>query len=242
MYNNLTDEQFMLIQASTLYVLNEEKRIVRVNEPGETDSPVIFIGKTRNSVHTYVSMLAPEQLVEELKDEISSSINMVRLCNMIGKYNVVNNVWIGPAYAYIKDIPPHIPDSGVITIREDNAHMLSRHFESFAQEITERQPMTGYVVEGQVVSLCCSARSSDQAAEASITTAENFRGRGLAEKVVAKWIGEVLRAGKIPLYSTSWDNLSSQRVAQKLGLHPYGVDFNITVDSKVQNKNIGNSL
>lgn len=238
MYNNLTEDQLMQIQASTLYVLNEEKRIVRVNESGETDSPVIFIGKTRNSVYTYVSKHAPEQLVEELRDQIFSSINMVKICHMIGKYHVVKNVWIGPAYAYIKDIPPHIPEDGVITIRDDNAHTLSRHFESFAQEITERQPMAGYVVEGQVVSLCCSARSSDRAAEASLTTAEDFRGRGLAEKAAAKWIGEVLRAGKIPLYSTSWDNLSSQRVAQKLGLHPYGVDFNITVNSKEQDRNI----
>ncbi|SMF80758.1 Predicted acetyltransferase [Paenibacillus uliginis N3/975] len=227
---DLNDDQLMQIQASTLYVLDETGRMIRINEPGETDSPALFIGKTHNSMHTYISDRLPEAIAEELNDHIKSSINIVMLCEIIGKYSAVKNVWIGPAYAYLHSIPPSMEDEQVMVINENNAHMLSRHFDHLTLKLTEHLPIVGYVWDGQVVSLCCSARISDRATEASLSTVEDFRGRGLAAKVTAKWIGEVLKQGRIPLYSTSWDNLNSQRVAQKLGLHPYGMDFNITVE------------
>nr|WP_237391811.1 GNAT family N-acetyltransferase [Paenibacillus dendrobii] len=86
------------------------------------------------------------------------------------------------------------------------------------------------MVEGEVVSVCCSARISGKAAEASLKTMEAYRGQGLAPRVVQAWCSEVARQGLIPLYSTSWDNLSSQTVARKLGLHPYGMDLNIRTE------------
>ncbi|MGH2617528.1 MAG: GNAT family N-acetyltransferase, partial [Thermomicrobiales bacterium] len=41
------------------------------------------------------------------------------------------------------------------------------------------------------------------------------------------WAQAVRQEGRIPLYSTSWENLASQAVARKLGLVLYGVDLDI---------------
>jgi hypothetical protein len=42
------------------------------------------------------------------------------------------------------------------------------------------------------------------------------------------WARAVRAQGATPFYSTSWDNLASQRVADRLGFLPVGVDFHIT--------------
>lgn len=228
--DGLNDDQLMKIQASTLYVLNEAERMIRINEPDAVSAPALFIGKTCSSVYTYVSHQVPVAIVEELNDEIQSPINIIKLCTIIEKFSKVKQVWIGPAYAYLHPTPPSMEDEQVVVIQENNVHMLSRHFDHLIHCLTDHMPIAGYVVDGQVVSLCCSARISERAAEASLSTVVDFRGKGLAAKVTAQWIAEVLKQGRIPLYSTSWDNLSSQRVAQKLQLHAYGMDFNITVE------------
>ena len=78
------------------------------------------------------------------------------------------------------------------------------------------------------MSFCCSVRISPQADEAGVETLEDYRGRGYATNVVAGWAIAVRELGRIPLYSTSWDNVVSQSVAKKLGLILYGVDLHFT--------------
>jgi predicted GNAT family acetyltransferase len=90
-----------------------------------------------------------------------------------------------------------------------------------------RQPCLAIVDHGRLASLCYSARNTPVAAEAGVDTLEEFRGRGYAPAVVAAWARAVRREGRVPLYSTSWDNLASRSVARKLGLVMYGADFSI---------------
>ncbi|HZS91689.1 MAG TPA: GNAT family N-acetyltransferase, partial [Chloroflexota bacterium] len=45
--------------------------------------------------------------------------------------------------------------------------------------------------------------------------------------VVAGWARAIRASGRIPLYSTSWDNHASQAVARKLGLVQYGTDLSL---------------
>ena len=52
------------------------------------------------------------------------------------------------------------------------------------------------------------------------------RARGVS--AVAGWATAVEKTGAIPLYSTSWKNIASQKVAERLGLSMFGVDFHIT--------------
>jgi predicted GNAT family acetyltransferase len=94
-------------------------------------------------------------------------------------------------------------------------------------DLPSRLPCLATVVDGRLASLCLSARNTPIAAEAGVETLDEFRGRGYAPAVVAAWARAVREEGRIPLYSTSWDNLASRSVARKLGLVLYGADFSI---------------
>jgi len=64
--------------------------------------------------------------------------------------------------------------------------------------------------------------------EAGVETAPPYRGRGHAAQVVAAWARAVLELGRVPLYSTSWQNEASRAVARKLSLIRFGDDLHIT--------------
>jgi predicted GNAT family acetyltransferase len=71
-------------------------------------------------------------------------------------------------------------------------------------------------------------RKTAIAHEAGVETAKEFRGRGCAVEAVAAWARIVRDAGRIPLYSTSWQNYASQALAAKLRLVRFGSDLHIT--------------
>jgi hypothetical protein len=130
----------------------------------------------------------------------------------------------GPAYEF----PESVISSERLTSIQDEA-MLQKHFTGWtAGEINAGAgPMAAIVADGYPVSICFCARRSDIAAEAGVETAPAYRGQGLAPRVVAAWAVAVRTTGRVPLYSTSWTNSSSQRVAIKLGLKRYATTFSI---------------
>jgi len=137
----------------------------------------------------------------------------------------ITATWTGPAWRFPNEIPP---PSGITPITPANAELLRRAFPWLADELAARQPCLAIARDGDAVSVCFSARNSDRAAEAGVETVATFRGRGYARTVVAAWAVAVRRSGRIPLYSTSWENLASQTVARRLGLILYGADFSLT--------------
>lgn len=82
----------------------------------------------------------------------------------------------------------------------------------------------------QVLAICETARWSPHGAEAGVWTLPDARGRGLAAAVVGAWADHC--AERVPrlYYSTAVDNVSSQRVAQRLGLPPIGELWFLTPD------------
>ncbi len=79
----------------------------------------------------------------------------------------------------------------------------------------------------KVVSVCCSARSTPVAAEASVETLAEFQGNGYGTDVVTAWAISIQEKRRIPLYSTAWDNFSLQAVASKLKIINYGMNLHI---------------
>lgn len=79
-----------------------------------------------------------------------------------------------------------------------------------------------YAIErdGKIVSACVSAKENDCCGEAWVTTDENYRHQGLAQKVVSAWTRDLMQAGKIPFYSHKISNLGSAKLARRLGLEP----------------------
>ncbi|TCZ80876.1 GNAT family N-acetyltransferase [Paenibacillus albiflavus] len=224
---DLNDSELMNIQASTLYVLNEDSRIIRINERTSISPPAIFIGKTKSSTYTYFRHDIPQFVIDEVNAYTSDSIPIIELCRVMEKYHNVTNLWIGPAYRF-KQVEIMGVDSSITLIDVSNKHLLIKYYGHLITELEDRAPIVAYIVNEEAVSVCCCARKTRRAAEASLNTAEPFRGQGIAQKVVHHWGNEIFRLRLIPIYSTSWDNLSSQQVAQKLGLVQFGMNYSIS--------------
>ena len=133
-------------------------------------------------------------------------------------------IYSGPAFTFPEEIGR--PD-GTTSIKD--VRLLEHHFSGWKSgEIAASSPFVALIEDGHAVSVCFCARRSDVAAEAGVETAIEFRGRGLASRVAAAWALAVRDSGRVPLYSTSWDNEASLGVARKLGLKTYASSWSIT--------------
>ena len=122
-------------------------------------------------------------------------------------------------------IPDVIPMSrDVIRLTESNRELARETFEWLFDEIADWKPCFVVIQDGAVVSACKTSRFGARAAEAGVDTLAEFRGRGYAAQVTAAWGSEIRAMGRIPIYSTSWNNLASQGVARRVGLEQFGTD------------------
>jgi hypothetical protein len=129
----------------------------------------------------------------------------------------------GPVFTF----PPAIAAPAGINAITDLSQ-LERHFRGWTvDELPDRSPILGIVEEGHAVSVCFCARRTPAAAEAGLETASNFRGRGFGARVAAAWGRAILDSGRLPLYSTSWDNGASLGVARSLELLPCASDWSL---------------
>ncbi|TME31877.1 MAG: GNAT family N-acetyltransferase [Chloroflexi bacterium] len=79
-----------------------------------------------------------------------------------------------------------------------------------------------------VVSICHTPAVSERGAEAGVWTRPEFRGQGYAVAVTAAWATLARPSGRHLFYSTAGANVSSQRVAARLGLRPLGWLWQLT--------------
>jgi hypothetical protein len=132
---------------------------------------------------------------------------------------------MGPCYL----VPDIVPTREIVRItRANSTELLHGGFEWLTSEIDYAQPCIALVRDNRAVSICRGVRIASGAHEAGLETLDNYRGRGYAGAVVAGWAQAVREMDAWPLYSTLGENQSSQRVARKLALSLYGVNFTIT--------------
>ncbi len=136
-----------------------------------------------------------------------------------------SETWSGPAWRFPDELPALA--HAIIPITSDHDDLVRPVFPDLADALPWKRPCLAIVRDGKLASLCFSSRNTPNAAEAGVNTIEAFRGHGFAPAVVAAWANAVRQEGRIPLYSTSWDNLASRSVARKLSLVPYGADVSI---------------
>jgi predicted GNAT family acetyltransferase len=82
--------------------------------------------------------------------------------------------------------------------------------------------------QDEVASIAFAARLGPSATETGVTTVPAFRGHGFAAAATAGWVSLPSLRGRALFYSTSRTNVSSQRVAQRLGLRFLGASLDIT--------------
>lgn len=221
------------LHLQTLFIFNDADRILSTRQPDPTPGPLFSLVRGPTGCAWAVHVDVPQPIAAELErlaaeeppidDLRAEPIHAHRYVTLLGGEETLN-LFAGPAFSF----PDHIPQPNNVQIIEDE-RLLTRHFRGWRPgELAEgRSPMLAVFVDGEPVSICFCARRSDVAAEAGLETASPFRGRGYAAHVTAAWALSVRATGRIPLYSTAWDNHASRAVARKLGLHAYAANWSL---------------
>jgi hypothetical protein len=205
----------------TLYIFDDHGRIAATREPTHPD-PLPALCRVRSTATCVWGIRAdvPDGIAAELdalaRDEPPVAdlreppAHAERYAALLG-----GRASSGPAFSF----PDALPDPGDVVFI-DEVWPLQRHFRGWVpEEIPGRSPVVAILQAGHAVSVCFCARRSEVAAEAGLETAEAFRGRGLGSRVTTAWASAIRASGRIPLFSTSWDNHASLAVARKLRLH-----------------------
>lgn len=220
----LTDLELMRYHTDVLFKHNTDNRITVVNEPPFDIAPLIFIGATKDGrIVRYLNSLNAE-IIEKIEQVIRKNpTNLAEVIKIISLDHTLNDISFGPTYVF----PDFREKSSIkaIKITYENKELLKSHFPYTFEDFDYKQPCFVIVEDNKVVSICCSARRTSKADEASVYTNEEYRGRGYGVDVTTAWAAEVKKQGRIALYSTSWDNFASQSLARKLNLIQYGTDI-----------------
>ena len=132
----------------------------------------------------------------------------------------------GLLYTFPDDLAP----SGACTaINEGNSYLLHDGFEEWLPDVASSQPFYAATNGDRAVAVCATVNVSPKAHCAGVETLAGYRGRGLAASAVAGWACAVRALGATPFYGTTFDNISSQRVARRLSLSLAGPDSPYTV-------------
>jgi RimJ/RimL family protein N-acetyltransferase len=225
----IDDFELMRLHVEALFTSDDRERLLKVNDLKQSFPPRLFLGRTSDGNLGRFRHDVPGPIMEALRslgESLGVQDNDARpLVAILERHELVTKISSGPAY-FFPAIPGRLEDVHAVTA--DNIELLTPYFEDWREDVLAGAPLFAVLIDGKAVSLCGSVRLSAGAHEAGVETHPSFRGRGLAARAVASWAQAMNATGVVPLYSTSWENRSSQALARKLGLVQYGVDLEIT--------------
>lgn len=229
----LSDLELMETRTGDVLTHDAHGRMVAVNEPGDRPAARFYLGRTVEGnvwrvrhdlppdLAAHLNQLAAaEPVIDDLERD---PVCLAAVCAALGRAIPPAGERGGPCYQF----PPTIPASDAIAVLPEDAQVMARWLPEWLPDVATRQPFFAVLVDGAAVAVCACARRPRVVTEAGVETHPNFRGHGYAAAATAAWATAVRAAGVIPVYSTSWANTASQRVAAKLGLMQYGVSMAI---------------
>jgi hypothetical protein len=227
--------ELMRVHVEVLFTHDPDRRLLRVNEPGDKPAPRFFLGRTasgniwwfrRDVGDTLRRELEAAGLAEPPGEEfLQSPYGATMYEEALARDAPIERRWAGPAFRFSDALPP---SPATVAVTAENADLLRPHLEAWLEDVVRCQPMRVTVIDGQGVAICCSGRTSNRAHEAAVETARAFREQGYATQAVSAWARAVRSEGRLPLYSTSWENTASLSLARRLGLVRFGSDLHFT--------------
>ena len=227
--------ELLVKRVDALYRADLKGRLVCSNEWDRRPAPRFHLMRTPVGPIFRFRVDLPDDLASQLeelcsRETLDPDSEMLpsqcdRYLKLLAGQAPVEKVWSGPVYVCLRDVlPRRIPTA----IDDTNADLLSKRFGDWLPDIAHRQPFMARVEDGNAVSICASVRITEAVHCAGVETHVDHRRRGYALDVVAGWADAVRSRNATPFYSTSWDNIASQRVARRLGFVMAGVDFHVT--------------
>jgi hypothetical protein len=230
-----TDLELLEIHARTLHTHDAAGHLLAVNDDSGKPAARLFLGWTSRGTIWRVRGDLPSDLVTRVGELVArdpptgdlrrppACLSAVRAA--LEEHGPVDDTEEGgPAYRFGDIIEG---TGGAVAVTERNAHVLDRWLPAWRPDVSNGLPIMAVLVDGAAVAICACARLPGEATEAGLETHEAFRGHGYAGTATAAWARAIRDRGIIPLYSTGWRNIASQRVAAKLGLICYGASVSI---------------
>jgi len=227
----MNDRELMHTRAETLFAYDGRGRMLHSNSPDGHPAPRLFLGCTPAGYVVRFGAAVPDVLARRLAEIIERQPSsgdlhaptavLAALQEALEGQAPIKQEEGGPAYRFPASIAR---PSAVVQLTEANVQVARTSYPWLLDELADWWPCFAVVRDGAAVSVCFSSRIGTEAAEAGVETLPDFRGRGYAVAVTAAWGAAIRASGRIPLYSTSWENLASQGVARRLGLIMFGAD------------------
>ncbi len=241
-----SDLELLAIEIDTLWLKDERGRLLKSQNAQGWTAPHLVVATSRAGWTLAFGSKVPDALASELQaaldveppavDPSGPPAPFARCQELLTRAVGTVEPRSGPSYV----IPPGTSfASDAAILRSDDEvpdGLRIQDFERIHWTAEEwRQLLAGdlgpwaFVVDGaRVVSMCHSARLADRGAEAGTWTDPDYRGRGYAAATTAAWAGLLAPSGRHLFYSTSADNLSSQRVAARLALPLIGWTWSLS--------------
>lgn len=226
---------FMRLHTRALYVYDGNGRITGCNQFNGGAIPRFHLARTETSNYSVFRSDVPLEVVDAVNQLVLKEPPLKQLdalpkfqneyTEILSSHRSVESIWHGPAYRFTNK--ESTSDPNVVVIDSMNMELLENHLGDWLDDVRHRRPFVALLDGGSAVAVCASARMTAEAHEAGVETVPAYRGRGYAARVVSAWAKAVSLDNAEPMYSTSWDNLASQAVANTLKLELVGTDFHI---------------
>lgn len=183
-----------------------------------------------------------EEWIGRWKDEIRNGMSAAEVKQVLER---ISGQRAGHGVKYVLTARPSVSDAGARVLAgadyeeyqdfwrrchpgSGDTSWLKDYFDEMAGE----HMCIGVSVEDRLVS-CTDAPGmpymEKEVQEIGINTVAEYRGKGYASAACTKCIDEILRRGRVPVWSTGIENLASRRLAKKLGFSELGEIIYLTM-------------
>ncbi len=236
------DTAWLDLDYRTLFRLDENRRIERENDPDRSPGPNFWLAGSAEGNMFGISADVSDRVAAELEGLASTEPTFAHpaMPRHLDRYlemlaSTRHN------FGLIYELPRGLSFASPARIIDSESEAGRNLLQSFAANGTptglaevgfhDKQdfwsPWCVAVINGDIVSIAFAARLSDVGAEVGVTTMKAFRGQGFGAAVTAAWTQLPSLQDRTLFYSTDRANLSSQRVAARLGLNQRGTTLRV---------------
>lgn len=232
----ISGNHWLKTEYRTLFRLCPDGRIERENDPDSSPAPLFWLAGCPEGNVFGVHAGLPDDLAAKLEDLATDEPpfthpaipkHLQRYLSLLG-----SNGSVAHDLGLIYELPHGLQYASKARLIDSDSREGQDLMQSWAAnrvpqtllELGFREvadfwtPWCAALVDGEVASIAFAARLADAGAELGLVTARAFRGQGFAAAATAGWSRLPTLRSRTLFYSTDRDNISSQRVAARLGI------------------------
>jgi RimJ/RimL family protein N-acetyltransferase len=223
----MTSDHDLLLdtELETLWVRDAEGRLLHARVPNGRVAPYLVVGVSAIARIVATSIELPASLADELREMIAGAAATFPWRPSTARRFVETIAAATGSHLVTEDGPSYVIPAGLTAPSPAVMQTYDRDdAEALRARIPKEGPVEGHgpwavaLIDGNVASVCSTARDGPRGAEAGLYTYPAYRRKGFGAATTVTWASLIAEGGRTAFYTTSSENLSSQRVAQRLGL------------------------